>query len=146
MQIKIAKTDEEIRACHEVMILLGKRRAKLSEDQFLEQVKRQQKNDNFILAYLETDGTKVAVAGYRYAEFLAYGKTLHLDDLVTRQNERSKGAGTFFMEWLEQQARENDCERFILGSGTERGKAHKFYFTKDFVIDDYYFCKKLKGE
>ena len=143
MDIKVAQTDEDIRACYEILVLLGKRRATLSEDQFLQQVKRQQENDGFILIYAEKDARKIAVAGYRYAEFLAYGKVLHLDDLVTREDVRSKGCGGRMMEWLENQAIENDCEMFILGSGPERKRAHKFYFMKDFVIDDYYFGKKL---
>ncbi len=145
MDIKIVQSDEEIRACHKVMVLLGKRRATLSEDQFLEQVKRQQTNDGFILAYLENAGEICAVAGYRYAEFLAYGKVLHLDDLVSKEQNRSKGVGSFFMNWLEEQAKEQNCDMFVLGSGTERKRAHKFYLGKNFTIDDYYFGKKLAG-
>ena len=145
VHIKIADSDEDVKACHEVMVLLGKRRASLSQEQYFQEIQKQQK-EGYVMAYLEDAQGKQAVAGYRYANLIAYGKMLYLDDLVVREEVRSKGYGGMLIDWLEEQAIKNDCDVFNLTSGTERDKAHKFYFQKGFHIDDFHFCKKLKND
>ena len=57
-------------------------RPHLSYDAFCAQVERQQMQ-YFQIATLEDEGRIVAVAGYRFAEFLAWGKVLYIDDFVT---------------------------------------------------------------
>ena len=143
MQVKTVESNADIRKCYSIILEMGKRRATLSSDEFLAQVKRQKENDNFIFAYVDSNNEAIAVLGFRYLEYLAFGKVLQLDDLVVSEAKRSSGVGSFVMDWLESQARKNKCENIILGSGTERKRAHKFYFEKNFTIDDYHFTKKL---
>ena len=113
-RINLAKAPEEIRRCHSVMKEL--RPHFKSEDAFLEQVLRQQR-DGYLLAFLEADGEVRAVAGYRFLESLFSGKFLYLDDLATRASDRSRGFGGVLLDWLIDQARQHDCDNLELDSG-----------------------------
>jgi GNAT superfamily N-acetyltransferase len=82
----------------------------------------------------KTKAEVVALAGFRLLECLATGKTLYVDDLVTREDRRSKGHGEILMRWLEDRARTAGCQTFSLDSGTQRTGAHRFYFRMGMVI------------
>ena len=79
MNIRTATTESEIRACYPAMREL---RPHLSEEVFVSQVQRQMQNHGYVLVYIAADGEVMAAAGYRVAEFLAWGKACYLDDLV----------------------------------------------------------------
>ncbi len=122
-QIAIATTPEEIRRCHPVMREL---RSHLSDpERFVERVQRQQK-EGYLLAFLETDDEIRAVAGYRFLESLFSGKFLYVDDLVTRESDRSRGFGAQLFDWLVEQGRKQGCENLELDSGVQRFGAHRF--------------------
>jgi hypothetical protein len=73
MHYRFAETDEEILACYPVMAEL---RPHLLKQEFVTQVRRQQKN-GYGLACLE-DGEEIqAVVGFRIAESLAWGRYLY---------------------------------------------------------------------
>jgi GNAT superfamily N-acetyltransferase len=135
-QIAIASTDEEIRRCFPVMREL--RTHFTDEQKFVDQVKRQQKQD-YHIAYVESEGEVRAVAGYRFLESLFSGKNLYVDDLVTLPADRSRGFGGQLIDWLIEQARQNNCETLELDSGVQRFDAHRFYFLKRMTISSYHF-------
>lgn len=137
--IFIADSPEQIRRCHAVMQQL---RPHLSEEDFVAQVIRQQQ-EGFILAGLEADGVVRAAAGYRIQEMLAFGRLLYVDDLITDEQERSKGWGEQLFLWLKQQAKEQGCQQLQLDSGTFRHGAHRFYFRQGMHIFAYHFNLKL---
>jgi GNAT superfamily N-acetyltransferase len=141
--IAIANTDKEILRCHPVMREL--RPLFQNPEQFLERVRRQQKQ-GYLLAFAESDGDVRAVAGYRYLESLFSGKNLYVDDLVTRDRDRSRGFGGELLDWLIVQAREHGCENLELDSGVQRFEAHRFYFSKRMSISSYHFRIKLNSE
>ena len=143
MNINIATSNEDITACYDLIISMGGRRATLSEEGFLQQVKRQQKEHGFLLAYLIDEGLVQAVAGYRFSEYLAWGKILYVDDLVTREKARSKGYGQMMIDWLVEQAKDNNCEEFHLDSGSGRKDAHRFYLKNYMEIQGFHFSKKV---
>src|SRR5438477_471986 len=95
-QITIANTPAQIRRCHPVMRQL--RRLFQDPEHFVERVLRQQKQ-RYLLAFLEFDGEVCAVAGYRFLESLFSGKFLYVDDLVTREGDRSRGLGGQLRDW-----------------------------------------------
>jgi hypothetical protein len=43
------------------------------------------------------------------------------------------------MEWLVERAKQAGCKRISLDSGTQRGRAHKFYFSSGLSISSYHF-------
>src|SRR5512143_1230591 len=105
MSIAIATTKRELRRCFPVMFQL---RPHLTENEFVQRVKRQQK-DGYELAFLEESETVKAVAGYRVLETLWAGRCFYVDDLVTVESFRSQGFGRRLFQWLIEQARARHC-------------------------------------
>ena len=135
MEIRIAKTDEEIVNCYETM---GQLRPNIKKDDFLERVREQEKT-GYILAFGEDEGRVVSAAGFRFVKTLAWGKFLYVDDLVTDEAQRSKGYGDKMIDWLMEYAKKNECQEFHLDSGVQRFLAHRFYFRKGMTISGYHF-------
>ena len=142
-RIAIANTENEIARCCTVMRELRTHLA--DQEDFVRRVARQQQ-EGYQLAFLEWDGEIRAVAGYRFLESLFSGKNLYVDDLVTRDADRSRGYGGQLLDWLIAQARANNCETLELDSGVQRFDAHRFYFAKRMSISSYHFRLKIKPE
>ncbi len=140
-RVVVAMTPEDICRCHPVIREL--RPLFQNSEQFLERVQRQQK-EGYRLAFVESEGEVCAVAGYRFLESLFSGKFLYVDDLVTRENDRSRGFGGELLDWLIEQAREKGCENLELDSGVQRFDAHHFYFSKRMNISSYHFRIKIE--
>jgi GNAT superfamily N-acetyltransferase len=132
-------SDEEITSTFAVMRQL---RTHLHEDEYLEKIKRLQRSGYRIAAATEV-GEVRCVAGFRIVEFLAYGKFLYVDDLVTAEDARSAGHGERVLDWLAGVAREEGCGSLQLDSGVQRHEAHRFYFRKGMSISSYHFSKSL---
>jgi len=139
-RIAVANTPEEIRRCHLVMREL--RPLFNDPEQFVERVLRQQK-EGYQLAFLESEEEVCAVAGYRFLESLFSGKFLYVDDLITRESDRSRGFGGELLDWLIEQASAHGCENLELDSGVQRFDAHRFYFAKRMSISSYHFRIKI---
>ena len=142
-RIAIASTPEEIRRCHPVMRELRTDITGLEE--FVDRVLRQQKQ-GYQVAFLQSDGEICAVAGYRFLETLFSGKVLYVDDLITRERDRSRGFGGKLLDWLIEQARAHGCENLELDSGVQRFDTHRFYFAKRMSISSYHFRIKIEPE
>jgi GNAT superfamily N-acetyltransferase len=138
--IAICASPAEIERCFPVMAEL---RPHLSRDGFVARVNRQEAQ-GYQIAYLEEEGEIKSVAGFRIFEMLAFGKSLYVDDLVTRASDRSKGYGDKLFDWLVERARDERCDLFHLDSGTHRQDAHRFYLRKRMVITSFHFGLRLK--
>jgi len=139
--IKHMNTDAEIKATYPVMKQL---RSLQSEDQYLEAVRRQYENGNYrIAAVVDDAGIAKCVAGYRLTECLCWGKFMYVDDLVTDENARSENYGKQMMDWLVNEAKQNDCKRLHLDSGVQRHSAHRFYLRERMDIIAYHFAMAL---
>lgn len=135
----IAKTDAEIERCSPVMREL---RPHLPADGFVAQVRRQM-TQGYRLGFLEEEGVVKAVAGYRILEGLAWGRFLYVDDLVTREADRSKGCGGELIECLKAEAEKEGCRELHLDSGVQRFGAHRFYLGKRMDITCHHFALRL---
>ena len=138
--IRLATAPAAVARCFPVMRQL---RPHIAEDEFVSRV-QSQFAQGYQLAYLEDEGAVVAVAGFRITEILASGRTLYVDDLVTDEAARSHGYGGALLNWLEEHARQNDCDTFSLDSGTHRQDAHAFYFRERMRVTSFHFAKKLR--
>lgn len=136
---KQAITDQEIENCFDVMSEL---RTHLKKETFLNTV-RDMQSSGYKLAFIESNGNVVALAGYRINTNLFMGKHLYVDDLVTSEKVRSKGYGEKLVNWLREEASKENCNFFHLDSGTHRDQAHKFYFKQGFKIASFHFSEKL---
>ena len=133
--IKIADSPDEILRCYPLM----KQLRNVSSPEDFEQKVAAQKKEGYSIAFLESEGAIVALAGFRYYHMLATGKTLYVDDLVTDEARRSEGFGEALIEWLIQLARTSNCRMFSLDSGTHRHRAHRFYFAQGMHIANHHF-------
>ena len=139
MRIALAQSQAEIEACHPVMKEL---RTQYDARAFIELVQEQQK-DSYLLAFVEDEGKVAAVAGFRLARNLAWGKFLYVDDLVTQPAARSKGYGGKLLEWLADYARQHGCCELHLDSGVQRFAAHRFYLANRMDITSHHFGMTL---
>jgi GNAT superfamily N-acetyltransferase len=117
-------------------------RPHIQSDEFRPVVKRLTEIAGFQLAYLVDDEIK-AVAGFRISEWLAGGKYLEIEDLVSKGSERSKGYGGELFDWLVEHAKENDCQQLRLVSRVNRLAAHRFYLRKGMNLEAHYFSMNL---
>lgn len=132
-------SDAELASCFPTFLAL---RPHLSLDGFLQQVRRQEAQGYRIVA-TKAGGLVPSAAGYRFAEFLAWGKVLYIDDLTTLESARGQGHGGALLDWLIAHAREHGCSAVHLDSGYQRHAAHRLYLHKGFVLSSHHLSLAL---
>lgn len=130
---------EEIQRCFPVMHEL---RPHLQEPLFEAQV-REQMREGYRLGCLEVRGEVKALAGFRILTFLAWGKVLYIDDLVTASNDRRNGYAGKLLKWVLIQAKLAGCDQVHLDSGHQRHDAHRLYLNYQMKITAYHFSLSL---
>lgn len=139
MTIDLARTDADKLACFPVLKEL---RTHLEEADFMTQLRRLEAQD-YQLAFVRDEGQVAAVAGFWVSEAFAYGKYMHVYDLVTGEGARSQGHGAALMDFLKTLARDAGCAQLHLDSGVQRFAAHKFYLREGFRIASHHFALDL---
>ena len=139
VEIKYAKTQDDLRRCFPVMHEL---RPHLTEQVFMTQVPRQLLQ-GYHLVSLEENGSVKALAGFRVLEFLAWGKVLYIDDLITATSARKKGYGGKLLQWVIEQAKAQNCDQVHLDSGPQRHDAHRLYLNHGFKLNSHHFALEL---
>lgn len=129
--IQEAKTSKEILLCFPLLKIL---RPHIQENTFVSQVERQV-TQGYHLIYIEDEDGIKCVAGYRFAEFLAWGKVLIVDDLITQPLARGIGFGTHLIKWLMREAKNKSCDGLHLDTRIDHVDAHRLYLNLDFKID-----------
>lgn len=138
-EIFIANTDADIACCFPAFSAL---RPHIEQKYFLAQVRRQQAQSYNILA-LRHEGAVKSAAGFRFAEFLAWGKVLYIDDLTTLPGETSKGFASSLLDWLIYHAKANQCHGVHLDTGYTRHAAHRLYLHKGFLLKSHHLSMEL---
>ncbi|MGF1632975.1 MAG: GNAT family N-acetyltransferase [Phycisphaerae bacterium] len=134
--ITLCTSEPQITATFQVMRHL--RTGLLSEQDYLERVRRQQANGYHLVA-LHHEGKCVSVAGFSFGESLARGRHVYVDDLVTDPDVRGKGYGAELLDWIADHARNHGCSQLHLDSNVNRFAAHRFYLEKKFDITAHHF-------
>lgn len=137
--IRLAESNADIAACYPVLREL---RPHLSASSFVARVQELQEF-GYALASLREADSVVAVAGFRLSANLAWGRFLYVDDLVTLDAHRSRGAGAALLSWLARYAADRGCEQLHLDSGVQRGDAHRFYRREGLQVTSYHFACPL---
>jgi hypothetical protein len=91
------------------------------------------------------DGAVAGVAVYRVYPNTHSGVHMYVDDLVTDDAQRSRGVGAALLRSLESTARDVGCSELHLDSGTQRQRAHEFYFREGMKITSFHFAKRLSS-
>lgn len=131
---------KEIESCFDAFKVL---RPHIEKEQFIEQVIRQQEQSYQIIA-INIDGKIPSAAGYRFAEYLAWGKVLYIDDLTTIPECRGNGYAAVLMDKLIELAKENACQGLHLDTGHQRHSAHKLYLNKGLNINSHHLSIEFK--
>jgi GNAT superfamily N-acetyltransferase len=139
MELHLVTKDDEIEACFEAFSAL---RPHLRRGDFLSRVRLQQQQGYRILG-LNVDGKFPAAAGFRTADFLAWGKVLYIDDLTTVPQARGRGHASRLLEWLIDFARAQQCDAVHLDSGYGRHDAHRLYLKMGFKLSSHHFAMEL---
>lgn len=137
--IRPLTTESEWRRAFSVLVQL---RQDLTEQQYLDLL-REMHEDGYRLFALFDGDEIVTVAGVGVRTNFYNGRHLFVYDLVTRDGRRSEGYGGRMMRFLEDWARERDCESLTLESGRWRENAHRFY---EDDLDMERFCYTFKKE
>ena len=140
IRLALAEDDATRVRCWRVLQQL---RPQLDETRFLAQARRQTAQVGWQLLYAEQRTSIVGCAGFRVSEWLAWGKTLYIDDLVTDEQERGRGIGKALMGWLVAHARAQGCAQLHLDSGVQRFGAHRFYLMQGMHISSHHFALGL---
>jgi len=146
--VRIAQTEAELRRCLPALVTL---RPHLTPKEALEQILLLQKEDRYVVAYVDTDEqdssetAAPAAIGYRYMNLLFSGKTLYIDDLSTLPDQRGKGYAGQLLDFVIAEARKAGCAAVTLDSGQnpQRYDAHRLYLNKRFNIVSHHFALKL---
>lgn len=115
---------DELRRAWPVMREL---RGHLDEERWLELMDVMVPDGYRLLALEDDEGRIEALAGFRIATNLYYGRHVWVYDLVTAGASRSLGHGRALLAHLEEVAAAAGCELVALSSGLERTDAHRFY-------------------
>jgi GNAT superfamily N-acetyltransferase len=140
MKCALVESDADIAAC---CSLLAELRPRIHADDLCVQVARQRKHGYQLACSKDRTGV-LAVAGFRVAEKLAWGKHIYIDDLVARSNVRSQGVGRILFDWVVERAREWDCKAVHLDSGLQNFAAHRFYLRQGLAITSHHFKLDLE--
>lgn len=142
MQIRVldAKNDIDIRRCFRVFSHL---RPHLDEAEFVRRF-QVQAAEGYNIVYIESGEQVVAAAGYRVLHFLAWGKVLYLDDLITEPESKKAGYGSALLKWVTQKGKELGCDEFHLDTGYQRHDAHRLYLKYGLDLTSHHLSKKLK--
>ncbi|MEU1228283.1 GNAT family N-acetyltransferase [Streptomyces sp. NPDC005828] len=95
----------------------------------------------FTVAYDAADHA-LAAATHRVLA-TSRGRVFFVDDLVTHPDRRGGGVGALLLEALKTRAREADCARVELDSGTTNQAAHRFYHSHRLTISALHFSAAL---
>ena len=96
------------------------------------------------MAICVRDEKVCGITVFRILEKTYSGRELYCDDLITEETVRSTGVGHALIAHMETVAAERGCDSLALDSGTQRQKAHKFYFREGLTIPAFHFSKQLK--
>jgi Acetyltransferase (GNAT) family. len=138
-QLFFVKSREEINLCFDAFKVL---RPHIEKESFIEQVLRQQQQSYQIIAF-RVNGKVESAAGFRFAEFLAWGKVLYIDDLTTLPESRGNGYAAVLMDRLIEHAKANGCQQLHLDTGHQRHSAHKLYLKKGLNIVSHHLSLEL---
>ena len=129
----------QIEACFEALHAL---RPHLDRSTQAAQVARQMAQGYRVLAARRGE-TVEAVAGYRHAEFLAWGRIIYIDDLSTLPAARGQGLARLLLDAIVAEARATGCAAVHLDSGYARQAAHRLYLRYGFVLSSHHFALAL---
>lgn len=140
LNIVECNSDAEIMMTYPAMRQL---RPHVAEGDYLGLIREMESQGGRLVAATE-EGNVLGCAFFRQETRLFTGPMVYVDDLVSDENQRSKGVGHALIEWMSEFCRERGIKNLVLDSGVQRGAAHKFYFREGFTITSFNFKKPIE--
>jgi GNAT superfamily N-acetyltransferase len=147
---KIAKNSKEMKLGYP---LIDKHYQDFSEEKFLESVEEMISLSNYqmLLVFVKNQEKStlidkldlVGVCGFWFARMFYCGKYLQLSNFMVDESLRGSGVGKKVLNYFENFARQNNCQKIVLDSYTENKKSHSLYFHEGFYIRGFHFMKDL---
>jgi hypothetical protein len=138
--MNILDSNLDLKKCFPLMKQL---RPHLTLENFEQQVERQIHSSGYTLAALEVNNELKSLIGFRVTEYLAWGKILYIDDLVTDVGNMGKGYAGTLLDWVFKKGVALNCQQIHLDSGYQRYDAHRLYLNKKMKIVGHHFCKEV---
>jgi GNAT superfamily N-acetyltransferase len=117
-------------------------------DEFVKQVDELQRPEGYRMVGVlpEHQEDAVAVAGFRVATSLSWGRHLYIDDLSTMPAARGQGFAGRLLAWARDEAARLDCRGIHLDSGVgpSRFTAHRLYLKSGYGIIAHHFFLPLE--
>ena len=135
MEVQLVNSESELEAVGNILL---QHRTEFDLASLISQIKQQQKG-GYQIAYVKSEKKVLCVAGFVLGQKLAWGKHIYIDDLVTNEEHRSTGAGSFLIGWFKGYARKIGCKQIHLDSGIQNFPAHRFYLRERFNIASHHF-------
>lgn len=88
----------------------------------------------------------IAISGFWRGTKLWCGDYIELDNVVVKEQFRSKGAGKLMSDFLEEKAKKLNCTILVLDAYTTNFKAHRFYYNQGYGPKGFHFVKVLNKE
>ncbi len=117
----------------------------LSKEKYASMLLEMIPNNYFQLAAFEND-ICLGICGFWIGTKLWCGKYIELDNVVVKQEYRSKGVGKWMTDYLEEKARQMGCSILVLDAYTHNFGAHRFYYNQGFGPKGFHFVKILEED
>ncbi len=98
-----------------------------------------------VFGLLDGEGALVGVASAWISVRLYGGRLAELDNVVVDPGVRGRGAGSFFLNEMENWLEARGCRRIELKTYVTNARSHKFYFDHGYSVYAFYFVKEVHG-
>ena len=139
-QIVLMRSQSEL---EQVYPLMKELRPHITLENFLTIYHQSHKTTGYEIAALKDDGQVHAIMGYRILYDYVHGKHCYIDDLVSSEQQRSKGYGAELLKYAEQFAKDQGCTGLRLCTGIENERGKKFYEKSGWNLRAIVFKKKV---
>ena len=140
IEIKEFKTKEEMMTAFP---LIGQMYSKMTVDKFSAALDEMILRDNYKIVAAFLGEKMVGIAGYWISYMLYCGRYLQACNFFVEEQSRKIGVGKIILNCLEEKARQEKCDKFVLDSYTENKRSHPMFFREGFYIRGLHFMKDL---
>jgi len=92
------------------------------------------KNQNYECAGIFIDNDLIGVTGLWFCTRHYMGKSVELDHVYIKPEQRGNGIGKQFMKWIYNYVKEKGCNSMELNTYVQNYPSHKFYYKPEFDV------------
>ena len=140
-QIVVIQSQSEL---EQVYPLMKELRPHITLQNFLDIYHQSHKTTGYEIAALKQDNQILAIMGYRILYDYVHGKHCYIDDLVSSEQQRSKGYGAELLKYAETFAKDNGCTGLRLCTGIENDRGKTFYEKNGWNLRAIVYKKKVE--